>query len=993
MRQLLQQSPSVTAQFRAWFLRLRQSQFSEGVGFDRILAIAPFVMLIVTVFVTSMGPSCWAEDTTLAPSEIQRQNPWRNVGMTGRPEPPTPFRPELAFPKLVFDSPVTLTNAPQSDRLFLVQVAGKILSFPENQDCDSPDLFLDLRNVNPAVTQAYGMTFHPQYPDQPYVYVVYVLKNKDPSGTIVSRFTVDPSDPPRADPASELKLVRWLAGGHNGSCLKFGPDGYLYISAGDGEGPEPPDILRAGQDLSNLLSTVMRIDVDRVEPGRNYAIPPDNPFIHLSGARPEIYAFGFRNPWKFSFDRQTGELWLGDVGWDMWELVFRVTRGGNYGWSIMEGSNPIHPTEKRGPGPIIPPIVEHHHSEARSITGGYVYHGDWFPELRGAYVYGDYNTGKIWALRSSNDQVNQLTELTDTPHQIIGWCETNRGELYYADYQRTNRIYQLVRNDVEDRSAEFPRKLSATGLFDSTFTLNPSAGVVPYEVNAAMWEDGLNAERLLAIPGTGQIATDKERNWTFPANSVAVRTVTREIDGVPTRLETQILHFDQNEWRPYSYVWQQDQSDAVLAPAEGTKVQFGSYEHRVASRVECRLCHTKPMRGVLGLRADQISEATLDQWCDTGLLKTIPDRTISAGASRAESRQQRKFVNPYDATFPLDDRARSYLHVNCVSCHRPGGGGPSPIHLDYAQELDATKLIDSKPVQGDFRLPDARIVTPGNPMQSILFYRMAKVGSGHMPHIGARQVDPRGLRLIHDWIQSLKPKTITENSTLPVSLTTAQIQELLDSSQGTLRLAWWMRDSAISAELRQEIVAAALAKDAKHVHDLLEPFYPANKSKVRLGTGFDMREVLSLTGDSKRGEKVFREQSLQCVSCHDDGSAREAIWLGPSLAKIGSKYRTAAEMLESIVAPSAKIQPDYQMLIVLTSGGETISGRVLDEGEEKMTLMTADRTIREIAFDQIESADASQVSIMPAELLQSLSAQEAADLVAYLLSLTGAAGL
>ena len=156
--------------------------------------------------------------------------------------------------------------------------------------------------------------------------------------------------------------------------------------------------------------------------------------------------------------------------------------------------------------------------------------------------------------------------------------------------------------------------------------------------------------------------------------------------------------------------------------------------------------------------------------------------------------------------------------------------------------------------------------------------------------------------------------------------------------------------------------------------------------------GFDVREVLSLAGDSARGAKVFRQKSLQCVNCHDAGNAREPAWLGPSLAKIGTKYRTAEEMLETIVAPSAKIAPEYQMLIILTTGGETISGRVLEEDDDKMTLMGADRKIHEIAFEQIDSVNASEVSLMPAELLQSLSAQEAADLVAYLLSLTDSAG-
>ena len=154
--------------------------------------------------------------------------------------------------------------------------------------------------------------------------------------------------------------------------------------------PSPPDVMMTGQDCSDLLSSVLRIDVDHAEPGKPYRIPPDNPFVNMPGVRPEIWAFGFRNPWKMSFDRATGDLWVGDVGWELWELIFKVKRGGNYGWSVMEGPQPVNVEGRRGPTPILPPIKAHPHSEAASITGGYVYHGTRLPELAGAYIYGDY---------------------------------------------------------------------------------------------------------------------------------------------------------------------------------------------------------------------------------------------------------------------------------------------------------------------------------------------------------------------------------------------------------------------------------------------------------------------------------------------------------------------------------------------------------------------------------------------------------------------------
>ena len=191
------------------------------------------------------------------------------------------------------------------------------------------------------------------------------------------------TDPPRCDPKSEKVLITWLAGGHNGGDLHFGNDGYLYISTGDGASPNPPDRSNTGQDISDLLSSILRIDVDHEDKDRPYAIPADNPFIKTPKARPEVWAYGFRNPWRMSFDRPTGDLWVGDVGWELWEMIYRVKRGGNYGWSVMEGPQAVRPESKRGPTPILPPNLAFPHTEAASITGGYVYRGNKLKELQG----------------------------------------------------------------------------------------------------------------------------------------------------------------------------------------------------------------------------------------------------------------------------------------------------------------------------------------------------------------------------------------------------------------------------------------------------------------------------------------------------------------------------------------------------------------------------------------------------------------------------------
>src|SRR5438105_2397351 len=273
------------------------------------------------------------------PYGIDKRTPWTSSRVTGSPDPPSPYRIERVFPKLTFKNPLLITSAPGTDRLFVGEQAGKLYSFPKDQSCARPDLFLDLTTELHGWDKAkvrgvgaiYGLTFHPQFARNRYCYICYVLDSTKegeqlPNGSRVSRFRVSDSDPPRCDPNSEQVLITWLAGGHNGGDLKFGKDGFLYISTGDGTSPNPPDALDTGQDLSDLLSSVLRIDVDHTEPGKAYAVPPDNPFRKTPGARPEIWAYGFRNPWRMSFDRATVDLWVGDVGWVLWEMVNGVRR-------------------------------------------------------------------------------------------------------------------------------------------------------------------------------------------------------------------------------------------------------------------------------------------------------------------------------------------------------------------------------------------------------------------------------------------------------------------------------------------------------------------------------------------------------------------------------------------------------------------------------------------------------------------------------------------
>ena len=393
------------------------------------------------------------------------------------------------------------------------------------------------------------MAFHPEFDNNRYVYVCYVRKYDIPDGSVVSRFTASRTDPPVIDPQSELTILKYWSGGHNGGCLNFGNDGYLYISTGDGSVPSPPDVMMTGQDCSDLLSSVLRIDIDHAEPGKPYRIPPDNPFVNVTGVRPEIWAFGFRNPWKMSFDRATGELWVGDVGWELWELIFKVKRGGNYGWSVMEGPQPVNVEARRGPAPISPPIKVHPHSEAASITGGYVYHGTRLPELAGAYIYGDYQSGIIWGLRSQGEAVTWQRELARTPLHLVAFGETHDGELYLLDHDRTHQIYRLVPNSAPKNAARIPAPVEP----DRPVCVNSRSSAGP-------WGDPLLGQCSHSGP-TVQLPNDF---WRFRAKAGSART-NRATGDFPTGSVLATYRLDRTAsrenppaadgWKRSSFIW------------------------------------------------------------------------------------------------------------------------------------------------------------------------------------------------------------------------------------------------------------------------------------------------------------------------------------------------------------------------------------------------------------------------------------------------------
>jgi len=311
-----------------------------------------------------------------------------------------------AFPNLSFSQPVDFQSPHDgSNRIFIVEKVGFIKAFLNEETTDQVQTFLDISGtlVTDNELGLLGMAFHPSFSTNGHFYVHY-----NPSTTIsrISRFTAN-SGTNSVDLASELIIMEIPQPftNHNGGQLAFGSDGLLYLSIGDGGSAGDPQ--NNAQNRSNLLGNILRIDVDNVSNGLNYSIPSNNPFLGDANVREEIFAYGLRNPWRMSFDTQTGDLWTGDVGQNEREEVNNITSGGNYGWKLFEGT--LCFSGDCDNGGLVPPIFEYgHDNDDRSITGGYVYRGNDLSSIMGQYIYGDFVSGRIWALALDGSSNRQL---------------------------------------------------------------------------------------------------------------------------------------------------------------------------------------------------------------------------------------------------------------------------------------------------------------------------------------------------------------------------------------------------------------------------------------------------------------------------------------------------------------------------------------------------------------------------------------------------------
>ena len=355
-----------------------------------------------------------------------------------------------AFPELRIARPIVVTHANDgSNRLFVASQIGKIYCFENKADVAEPNLYLDIEESVRYIDKEneeglLGFAIHPNYKKNGQFFLFYTTTD-EPHVSVISRFNVSSTDPSKADPDSEVELMRipqpfW---NHNGGTLAFGHDGYLYIALGDGGKANDP--FKNGQNLATLNGSILRIDVDKKSKDHNYAIPADNPFVGLKEARPEIYAYGFRNVWRLSFDRETGALYAADVGQNIWEEINIVVKGGNYGWNLREAKHKFGDNGSEASDKLIDPIFEYHHDVGKSITGGHVYRGSAVPSLKGMYMYADYVSGKVWALEHTpSGKILGNHEIKSMNLPIITFGEDEQGEVYLTTQLGGGIIYKFA---------------------------------------------------------------------------------------------------------------------------------------------------------------------------------------------------------------------------------------------------------------------------------------------------------------------------------------------------------------------------------------------------------------------------------------------------------------------------------------------------------------------------------------------------------------------
>ena len=668
------------------------------------------------------------------------------------------------FPNLSFAPLVYFAGVPGEVRNVVVTQGGQVRVFQDDQNTNTSSVVLDLALTTDFTsggeTGLLGLAFDPDFSVNRAFYVQYTAQS--PLRTIIARFTWNKTTD-RADLASEHRLLEIPQpfSNHKAGMIAFGPDRQLYIAQGDGGSGNDPN--NNAQNRNSLLGKMLRITPPLPPSTAAYTIPADNPFATSLSARQEIWATGLRNPFRFSFDRESGLLWAGDVGQNAIEEIDIIRRGLNYGWRVLEGTRANFPNDVQSP-PYEGPVIEYDHSLGVAVIGGYVYRGARLPALFGSYLYGDFGSGRIWALSYDGTRVTSNTQI-GTLASVSSFGEDNAGELRLVTLSGT--LHQLT--VANGGGSAPPVLLSQTGLFSNLASPTPVAGLIEYDINHAFWSDGARKRRWFAIPNGTRITFDATGAWQFPVGAVIVKQFEIETqEGVPAsrrRLETRVLARRASGWFGLVYKWRSDGSDADLladGQREAINIQTASgtqtIDYEYPARSDCLRCHNTAAGSILGLRTAQLNRTFTYSLASDNQLRALNHIGLfTSDIFSANSDPAQYSVTPaIDSTSAtLTQRARAYLDTNCAFCHQPNSGTPVDIDLRATTALNATNTLNQPPQAGNLGITNAAIIASSSKERSVLWQRMRNLDATRMPPLASHRVDTGGVDLIGRWIDSL----------------------------------------------------------------------------------------------------------------------------------------------------------------------------------------------------------------------------------------------
>ena len=738
------------------------------------MADAAITLLAATVPVAGLG-------SPLAPRVA-------NTTLTLPPSPPQ-FGYSLvdAFPGLRFTQPLCIVSPPgETNRLFILEKGGNITVIT-NLARPTRTVFMRLAVTTSSDDGLLGLAFHPGYATNRYFYAFSTRSLNTSQGNgrhmRLSRFETSPANPNAGLPNSELPLITQLDpyDYHHAGDVHFGPDGFLYVSLGDG-GPQLDGSNNSQTITKNFFSGILRLDVDK-RPGNllpnphpanttNYFIPADNPFVGATSfnslavdpkkVRTEFYAVGLRVPWRMSFDLPTGQLYVADVGQDAWEELDIIVKGGNYGWAYREG---LHAGPKSPPPGFssINPIHEYGHgngpTRGNSITGGAVYRGQRLSQLYGAYVFADYTSGNVWMLRADGTNLAPSQRITGAAQAVSFGADPRNGDLLIA--QLGGQIMRLDYNTTPV-GAPLPPTLADTGAFSDLVRLTPHPGIVPYDLNLPFWSDGAQKRRWFSIPDVNaRMGFNREGNWSLPAGAIWIKQFEIELtNGVPEsrrRLETRFIVRNSNGVYGVTYRWDDTQTNATLVPEAGldetllihegdaTRTQTWHYP----ARAECLACHTSAGGGTLGFKTAQMNRDV-----DYGGMVTNQILALTQAGYFATNVTGIHTLPALVATnqaASLEARVRSYLAANCAQCHQPDGPTTASFDARFSTPTAEAGLIDGR-LSNNLGNGENRVIHRGSPDLSVLLRRIATRGPEQMPPISTTLVDTNAVQLLTEWI-------------------------------------------------------------------------------------------------------------------------------------------------------------------------------------------------------------------------------------------------